>query len=207
MGYLFENGLSKEGTGWGSLTGTSNQVGIHSLWSNGIGVHTCHPPDCLCIVYIYIYVETHHQKTLYVYRTALFLCLLRDVCAVYEVAGVWCLGPEGWRCDHQRLPPIDLECSRGVKIGIGESVPCFAKFSWCWPSLRLYQHIYHILFMTYYMLQVACISVHNLQMFSNMWSTTLYGRDMFVSGMSYILQFVACFHISLYRLLEFIRQW
>ena len=87
----------------------------------------------------------------------------RNVCAVSEVAGVWCLGPEGWRRDHQRLPPIHLECSRGVKIwSLGGSASRCSMF-----CKILIVTIQYILFMTHYMLQVACISVHICKSFPN----------------------------------------
>ena len=115
-----------------------------------------------------------HIQTLYVYRIAMFWCLplclcspilifwwnypCHNVCAVSEVAGVWSLGPEGWRRDHQRLPPIHLECSRGVKIWSlgGSANRCFM---FCKILIVTIQYIY-ILFMALYMLQVAYISVH-----------------------------------------------
>lgn len=112
-----------------------------------------------------------------------------NVCAVSEVAGVWCLGPEGWRRDHQRLPPIHLECSRGVKIWSlgGSANRCHVLQN---------SHSHHILFMTHYMLQVACISVHICKSFSNRGKNLHIWKICLFTACHICCWFVACFRLS-----------
>lgn len=114
-----------------------------------------------------------------------------NVRAVSEVAGVWCLGPEGWRRDHQRLPPIHLKCSRGVKIWSLGGSAMFCK----------------ILIVTIYCSWlITCCKLHAYQfIFANLFQTVakIYtkGRDMFVYGVSYVLLVCSMFSpvIILYR--------
>lgn len=200
MGYLFENGLSKEGTrGSGGHWWHWLESELHPRLakSRAFFAYAC-------------YIQTHHlnifKRCMYtelLYFQCLPLCLCspilifwwnypcHNVCAVSEVAGVWCLGPEGWRRDHQRLPPIHLECSRGVKIwNLGGSA------NRCHVLQNSHSHhTVYILFMALYMLQVAYISVHICKSFPNRGKHQVY-TYVCLRHVIYICWFVACFHLS-----------
>lgn len=151
MGYLFENGLSKEGTGRGSgghwwhwLEQELPPRLAKSLVITVSHINFGNVPFCICMQK----KQTHHlnvvciQNCYVLVPSAMFVLSYLDILMKLPMSqclcsfwSSWCLMFRSWRMETwspktSTDPPwVFKRCHDLKSWGIGESVPCFAKFS------------------------------------------------------------------------------